>query len=235
MTSRRKPRLIVRVYHTDRCEDGDLGRAAIATTDCEVRGWHVTDDPKGLAEAVRRGDIIDPKYEYRELGPGLYISAIPHYWASRSTDKWGFLKRMTKAERKMLAETLAKELVRLRGARYISESEADRALGSLDRWIDEPDEWVAYIAAQPYNITFWKSDFLEPLGLGRLAEEPKVVEVRAVGRFVELNRTLYGTEWRRFARRFDGAYLRQGMATDAQLVIWNPKAITFIGEAEPLS
>jgi hypothetical protein len=111
---RRRPRTVLRVRDTARCDDDNLGGAALMTSECDLRGWHVTDDPAKLIEAIESGNIVKEEKAFQELGPGLYISAVPHVWTGRSTKKWAFLSKLDKSERRTLALALVETTVRWR-------------------------------------------------------------------------------------------------------------------------
>ena len=232
---RRRPRTVLRVRDTARCDDDNLGGAALLTSECDLRGWHITDDPAKLVDAIESGHIVKEEKSYQELGPGLYISAVPHVWTGRSTKKWAFLSKLTKSERRELALALVETIVEDRQQRRISQSEAERGVRDAERYVDDPEQYIVYLASAPYGYPFWRRDYLEGIGLAQHSRTPVMVEIRATGRFVELGRNLAGKEWRSLSRRFDGAYQKTSMGTTAQTVIWNPAAITFVGDPESIT
>ena len=82
------------------------------------------------------------------------------------------------------------------------------------------------LANQPYAIAFWRPSFLEPLGI-EPGRPPSVVEVNVVGRLAELNRSMPPAKLLRTMRRsgLQGAFTRMGMGANAELVLWDSRAV----------
>lgn len=194
--------------------------------------WHVTDDPSRLVRFLRRGGNVrvafGPKGQHAELGPGLYVGN-PAVWGARSRGKWEFLQRLTGGEWRRLLAALDDVVREQRKDGFITEREAERALRTIDfarSSVYGPDALVGDLANQPYNIAFWRPEFLKPLGIaaGRRAG---IVEVRFRGLYAELQGSRPPPALLRLLRRggLQGAFTRAGMATNAELVIWDPQAI----------
>jgi hypothetical protein len=231
-------RVVRSTVDTDKLGDvGDytLGRAAYAEVN-ELVGWHVTDDPVGMRDKIRRRVRLMAAYGARgamaELGPGLYISGIPSVWANRATGKWDFLKRVDAAGRERLLAYLAQQIEEQGASHYIGQGEraaADRTIAKVRS--GGPLELLVMLAGQPYNVDFWRERVLRPLGI-EAAPKPVAIEIRAKGKFAEVEGSqseilLACRELRR--RGYAGAYLKSGMASVAQMVIWDVRAIASVG------
>lgn len=211
-----------------------FGNAAIPTDLGYSVGWHVTDDPYGAADALVRGVKVTLKHRgtFQDLGPGLYVSAVPEYWISRSSRKWEFLKRLDGHQRRRLALAILKH-PNIRELGYISKSERRSALRDLRAFVETGrGEYITHLAGQPYNIRFWQPSFLRPLEI-EPGGQPVAVEVRFVGCYAELSRYPTAREFGRlYSFNLDGAFLSGGFAADPQLVIWRNKAIIRFGDID---
>lgn len=199
-----------------------------------LRSWHVSDKPEKLLRFLRRRGNLVAAFGERgrrsELGPGLYLGS-PRFWQGRSTNKWEFLYALDERQLHRLLQTLELRVEEARGIGYITASERERAIGILGRvrqglYADGPGQLVDLLANQPYNIAFWRREFLEPIGIAP-SPEPAVVEVLVRGRFAELAGSYPPREVLRHLRRsrLQGAFTRAGMGTNPELVVWNPRAV----------
>lgn len=193
-----------------------------------VWGWHVTDDPAKALAAIRDGarasDVPAEDWRWQqELGPGLYISAAPHFWVGRSGGKWDFLKTLTPAELSRLVGWLRDRVEQQRREKYISFGEHDWAMRHLG-YVESGElgyEPLLQLAAQPYNIRFWRPDVLAELGISP-GKRPVVLKIGAEGWFVQFA----GLPDRDVLRAvvdagFDGGIMESGMASNPEAVIWN--------------
>lgn len=235
---------VICIIDTNKPQSGDkhaLGHAAILKGD-KIVGWHVTDSAKAIRQIVRKGGSLMRGYGARgqtaELGPGLYVSAVPHTWVSRSRGKWDFLKDISKADLKKLVDVLGQRIDKARQDKFISQSEYDYAMrdlknvkaGSYDA------DMLIQFAGQPFNIRFWKESFLKPLGISTV-KQPIEVEVHLKGKFAGIEGSHAPPKTLRMLRRggIDGAFIKGGFVGDAQLVVWNPKAIVKIGKEQRMT
>lgn len=226
-----------RVLDTDGMTDDDqykLGNAAIAEPGY-LWGIHVTDDPEGLAAVIKSGKKLTATYgggrgRTAELGPGLYISAVPETWAVRSTGKFDFLKTLTSEQKQKLADAILSS--RAMTGDYLASFEKEYVRRDVKNWLkfDEPDMLIG-VSGQPYNIAFWKPEFLKSLGI-EPAKQPQQVKVKARGKFVDLsdwNSNM--SDWRPWLMQgMAGAFIKGGFSGMPQLVIWDAKAIFYVGK-----
>lgn len=225
-----------------------LGYAAIAGNG-EIKGYHVSDDPEALSQVIQGPKKITATYKgggrTAELGPGLYISAVPEYWGGRATKKWDFLSRLTPDERQRLASALMNDR-RLAGEeyvdshtgqkkmfKYVSDHERDYAIRDIRNWLAHPDNpgLIVGISGQPFNIKFWEPEFLEKIGI-KPGEPIRHMEIKARGKFVDLSDTPQpglNAIAKLIKAGYDGAFTKSGFSTNPELVIWNKKAITYHG------
>jgi len=195
-----------------------------------ARAWHVTDDPERVLQAIAdKVLLVSPRDEgkWGEIGPGLYASAAPRYWAGRAGNKWGFLDRLTDGQRHHLVDKLAEE-PDFEKPGYLSRSEIDRADQILvGVYTGQRDaHQLVQLAEQPYNITFWRPSYLETLDI-EPGRQPQVIELTFRGMFAEL-----GCAWMNeitleelLQRGYAGTYTRSGFSTSPQVVIYDTHAI----------
>lgn len=217
----------------DTRDNADLGPMGYAPGDGTLVSWHATDDPEPLLDFLRRRRSVVAGYgergSYSELGPGLYLGN-PGFWSARSTAKWRFLETLPEFDLNRLLSALSATIRQQRASGYITQREADRA----ERAINDIDWWklsgrrtlVSVLANQPYNIAFWRAEYLRPLGIAP-SGGPAVVEVALRGRFAELSGTRPPPALLRQLRRggLQGAFTRPSMATNGEIVVWDPRAI----------
>jgi len=205
--------------------------SAVPIGDGTIKGWHICDDPNRVWNALKDArdiyEIYGAERDEDELGPGLYMSAVPQLWMGRANNKWDFLKRLTKEERMKISQAVKtdEKMDRSKNYGYLSQSEIDRAFRDLDKWVEDPihDYAVVFLSDQPYNFKIWSPEFLNKLGI-KAGTQPQQVEVVARGKFVDL--TDQRVSWRIYRDQgLDGAFHRGGFTTTGQLCIWRKKAI----------
>lgn len=216
-------------------EDHRLGSSGRALDDGNIEAWHVTDDPAPLYDVLQSHREL-PDFDrggFRELGRGLYVSGTPQLWTGRARGKWSFLRGLAQEQKDRLAEKLSRDS----GVQspYVTRSEAETASRMIEDWRTGKihEESILEFAGQPYNVAFWKPEFLEPLGITP-GKQPTVLPVEARGRFAEISGHLEEADVAALREAgYDGAYYKSGMATTPQLVIWNRHALRRVGEWKP--
>lgn len=217
-----------------------FGNAAVVE-DGFLIGYHLTDSPAKVFETMRSPKKLTATYrkgmgKYAELGPGLYVSAVPHLWANRSTGKWDFLKTLTQGQRQKLADaildSLKPKMIDGREWRYVSRSEEKIAKRDVNNWLSTGfDPVVTSLAGQPYNVPFWKPEFLKPLGI-EPSPPPKILKVTFTGKFVNLSNHV--GDWPVIAQQIrdghDGGFNPGGIIGYPELVIWRKECIKNIEE-----
>ena len=223
-------RWVLRVHDTASGED--LVGIAHATGHGLVRSWHVTDRPEALAAFLKRRGRLVPAFGEKgrtaELGPGLYLGS-PDFWVGRAHGKWAFLKTLDSAQIKRLLDALRAQVDKDRSHRWLSTNEHERAIRTIDLVRDgtyDTSVLVGTLANQPYNVAFWKPEFLKPLGIASVSE-PTIVEVIVRGRFAELAGSRPPADVLRTFRRsrLQGAFTRASMTSNPEMVVWDPRAI----------
>jgi hypothetical protein len=199
--------------------------------------YHVTDDPKGVRAKLSRPGVrlmaaYGKKGRTSELGPGLYVSGNPHYWVSRASGKWDFLKRLDSNQVLDLTEKLLVLIKKEKDKRFLSQSEYERAVRDIGLVVDGiyDAETLISLANQPYNIKFWKPEFLRSIDI-EPGREPSVVEIRIEGLLADI-RSGHDPELFRRLRKAGvaGAFTRAGMSTNPELVLWDARAIRSVRE-----
>lgn len=226
---------IVRVVDSrdPKWQDQNLGNAGYVTGDI-IEAVHVTDDPKPVLNTLKKNlPIVGGRREgtYGELGRGLYASGVPQYWMGRSTGKYEFLKRLTPEELEKLLVAIENH-PNMTEPNYLAQFEKDRLIRDVGYVREKklsPDILVQF-ADQPFNIRFWEPEFLKNLGI-KPSKQPQEVPVILQGKFVELSRSITEEQAEELRKQgFDGAFLRGGMTTSPQIVVWNNEAITKFGD-----
>jgi len=200
-----------------------------------IKAWHVTNNAQQVIKLIQNGmPIIEMGGEHKdagELGPGLYMSAVPQLWMGRATKKWKFLEHLDPLQRQMLGDALGRIVLDQRQTGYITESEYTMANRDIGYFIAQDSAGhVIQLAGQPYNISFWKPEFLEPLGI-KPGCAPEIVEFLVRGTFAGFDDTPRQQEIGDMVREgLDGCYLRGGLVAIAQLVVWVNGAIVGMHE-----
>ena len=222
---------IAAIFDTDNpLEDPDraLGYAAVYNyTKKALNAWHITSDAKRTMAAVKDGMPLHAMgHAHQEHGPGLYMSAVPQLWMGRAHEKWRFLETLTDDERQVLTDALATIVLRQRQDGYITENEYKMANRDLGHFVEIGGPgFVLQLAGQPFNISFWKKGFLEPLGI-KPGREPEVIEFTLKGIWAVLDNIPNPNEIEGLViDEYDGALLRGGLVTVAQMVVWRSEAI----------
>jgi hypothetical protein len=220
-----------RVVRTDD-PTADFGMAAVRNPDGTISGVHVTDDVERAGRAVRAGRIVDPE-RHGDLGPGLYMSSAPQLWMARARNKWSFLDGMGEGKRAKLAAALRTSLADRGG---LLEGERDFAHRLIDNFEQSGNPHaVPMLADQPYAIQFWKPEYLAVLAITP-GPQPQQVPVTLRGHFAESPRGLLmpGAFEQLKAHGVDGVFVRSGMASYPQLVVWNPNAVVGFGSTRSM-
>lgn len=194
-------------------------------------GYHVTDDPARALAAIRRGDLVasyGPKGRHAELGPGLYLSHAPGFWVSRARGKWAFLGAVEPAALGRLVEALRAEVEDQVRSRYVARWEGEsalRLLGDVASGRMAPTV-LTDLAGQPYNVQFWREDFLRGVGI-EPAPPPGVLELEFFGTFAALTHAHPPPESLRLLRRagLAGVFTPAGFATNPELVVWSGRSV----------
>ena len=209
-----------------------LGNAAFVETPGRISTIHLTDNPEPVIEGLRGGRSISETREGGDIGPGLYASAAPQLWTGRSRNKWDFLQRLDQPKRQELADAIGKKLLQQRQDGYNTQAEFDYAMRDLDQWVETglAPEPVADLATQPFNIAFWKPEFLDPLGI-QAGKQPLEIPMELEGRFARLKRTPSPEEVEGLKQSgFDGAFFSGGISEPPQIVVWNNNAVVRFGD-----
>lgn len=216
-------------------EERDFGTAGWHRPELRALvAYHVTDDPSAIERTLLSGRRLVASHRgvWQDLGPGLYVSGAPDYWMSRGRSKWQFMDRLTSPQRLDLAHAiLSHPHMSERG--YISASERENAERIVYEFLDHGNNAaLVLLSDQPYNVRFWKLEFLEPLGI-EPSRQPQAVEVHLRGRFAEVT-TRFGADTRRRLERVgvDGAFLKGGWGSDPQMVVWTNRAVIRFGNVE---
>lgn len=223
---------VARIYDTRTMEDGyEISGIGIVYNGA-METFHVTDKPQAILRAVkRRTNVVaayGPKGAHAELGPGLYLSGVPQFWMGRAAGKWSFLDTLPPSKTGRLVDALAERVDEDRANGRLTRNEVSRADRTLDgvRSGAYGASALLELAGQPYGISFWRPSFLGPLGI-EPGKSPSIVELNVVGRFAELNRSMPSAKVLRALRRsgLQGAFTRMSMGTNAELVLWDSRAV----------
>jgi hypothetical protein len=203
----------------------------------EFVGYHVTDTPARLTRFLEgKEDLCLMGSAMDDLGAGLYVSAMPQIWASRSTNKWAFLKELDEEGTRRLCQCLADEPA-LKNDRWVTASEKAEALKALERVATGKlgsDSLVMILANQPYNIPFSSPEWLQPRGFTP-SPQPVVMEIRFKGTIAMLDQTPTAQELLEIGRAHSGVAVRNGFGSVAQAVLWKREDIVGWKPAEPTS
>lgn len=209
-----------------------LGNAAIAG-EGEIYGYHVTSNPKKILDSINSPKKLTATYGYarqNELGPGLYISAVPHFWMGRAPNKFDFLNDLTDAQKSALANAILTNGSMTQPG-YLSDGEKKQVQRDVQEFLNGNSQAIIHLSGQPYNIVFWQPEFLKPLGI-ESSQSPTQLKVHLKGKFVSLEaHTGHVARWGQFIRQgFDGGFTKGGFSTNPELVVWRKEAIVKIGE-----
>lgn len=201
-----------------------------------LEGIHVTSDPNPVYDVLmHKKDISGSRGEGKvgDLGSsGLYFSEYPQLWSNRAYKKWETFKDLPPEKQEALHGKLKDDIYKQRNAKYITETEKDYALRSVDNFLNTGDiEHATALAGQPYNIPFWKQDYLSPLGIKQIAP-PMELDVAAKGKFADLTGVQITDELVSTLKKegFDGAYVKSSFSSVPQSVVWNTNAIKKFGD-----
>lgn len=151
-----------------------------------IVSYHVTDDPGRVLNLVRSPRRLIRALTHGDLGPGLYMSAIPSMWSHRSRRRWDAFAKYDQRQRRRIQDAAVGELVS-RGKGYVTDCEYDRFIDHLQRYVDSGDvEYLALTAGQPYNIEYGAA-ICSRAGTPA-PDTPSVIAFELVGRFVDLTK-----------------------------------------------
>jgi hypothetical protein len=221
-----------RLFDTRAHPGRDLNGAGYIDDQGVLTTWHITDHPDQVLRLLHRhGRIVaayGPRGQHAELGPGLYFSDRPRMWISRARSKWDFLAPLTDAQLATLCQALDRRITKEVYDGYITPSEGVQAQRTIAQAWNNPAarNVLVILCDQPFNVHFWKADFLRPLGL-QPSPTPTMIEAQLVGVFAELTRAWPDPKLLRALRRdgVAGAFIPMGMGSDGQLVLWEPRAV----------
>ena len=203
--------------------------AAIPLGNGAMEAWHVCDNPEKVLMALRNSkdiyEIYGAEHDDDELGPGLYVSAVPQLWMGRARGKWDFLQGLSAEDRRRIADEIKKDDKWTLEGRYLASFEIEYGLRDLEAWVRDGrnDYGIVSLAGQPFNMPVWRPEWLGRLGI-KAGNQPKQVSVIFQGRFVDL--TDQRDDWREFrAMGLDGAFHKGGFTTTGQISIWRKKSI----------
>lgn len=227
-------KLINRVIDTTKpsgeLADYYLGSAAVDRGK-SLETYHVTDNPSPVQDRLKSGQTLREgrkEGKYGDYGTGLYGSAAPELWMGRAQGKWSFLKDLDQHKRMELAEKILDAPGAQRG--YVTQIERE----NLQRWMNEyvqtgNPNLAVFAAEQPYNISFWKPEFLKEVGLEQKAA-PKIEKMNLQGRFAKLEGQPTQEEAMAIKNAgFDGAFVSGGFGHYPQIVVWNNDAVKKFG------
>lgn len=211
---------------------------------------HVTDDQAAVLAIIQAGGDLQEARPYGDICGGLYVSACPDFWASRSRKKWDFMELLPPESHERLRKALEERVEEQKATGYITASERENALGILNEW-RATGYWqvVTILAGQPFNIDI--QELARRLGIGEPAR-PSYVPVRFQGRYLEvmdretwkiaaeLARRTFGISDAMLTQQdlcaalrrhgWDGAFTRASMGTNPELVIWSADKIMMFGD-----
>jgi len=200
-----------------------------------LEGYHVTDDPQPVFDALRTGAPIDRGRDTTPhddlLASGLYFSEFPKAWMGRASNKWRFTESLDETQRTDIARAILQDS-RFKGGWYLTESEKERAVRWLDNFTESGNAvYLQFLADQPYNFASWRSEFLEQFGAVN-EKLPQVVPVLARGLFADITRARISSELIVGLKYsgFDGVFVRGSIAFVDQSVVWNNGAVVQFGE-----
>ena len=231
---------VERIVDTRGAQERDFGNAAAVDEGGEVVAWHVTDEPDSIIALLKR-EINFVKAHGQgghgaELGPGLYVSAVPAFWSARSRSKWDFLYGIDEESVEALGQALLRELSVMQQMRYITDWEEARASSLVERAISAGSpNLLTQLAGQPYNISFWTKEWLaEKAGLEVEQRPPVAVKVRLSGAYAELKRSRPPFNTLRALRRADiaGVFMPGGFVETPQLAVFHGRFARFLAVEE---
>ena len=166
------------------------------TTITEDQGIHVTGKPENFVKFLESGgDVSKGRNEglVGDLGTsGLYYSNAPQLWTGRVPEKWETLYSISEENRNKLADALTEKVKQQRETKYITEPERDVALRDIGYYRqDGKPTWIVNLATQPYNIAFWKDEYLKPLGIEQ-PKMPKEVPIHIEGKLADVTNVHVG-------------------------------------------
>ena len=221
------------IYDTADSKDGrDRFGNAAAERNGYLLGWHVTDDPKTITDILNKR--VPPQKaggKSGDMGAGFYVSAVPRVWVNRSGGKWDFLDHIDGRQLTALIDKLEGEI--LSGpAPQRDKGYAVRDIKHVRNGLLNPP-FLSRYAGLPFGVQFWRESWLKPLGISSDVK-PLSVRVEIRGRFAQMSQSAYTHKAARLLKRagVSGAFVRGGFSDTAQMVIWDPKAISKVGRPE---
>lgn len=221
---------VIRIVDTENVRSYDdayvFGRAAEFDEEHGVVAWHVTDEPERIVRLIEENaDFFNLYGDERraELGPGFYVSAIPHFWASRSTKKWDFIKEISVRKKGIVLHKLREDI---ESQERITDRERETAL----RWIEFAEKTkdlsaLVMLASAPYSIRWSSEEWLSELGIE--AYRPRAVKVGIVGKFAELSQNYPDISTLHLLQEsgIDGVFTRMSMGMNAEISVFRGKSV----------
>lgn len=201
----------------------------------ELQGYHVTDNPQPVLDALRAGIPLDRGCDVSSyddlLASGLYFSEAPHLWTGRASNKWKFTESLSEQQRNSISQAILQDS-RFVGGWYLTDYEKELAAIWLNRFTESGNAvYLQFLADQPYNFASWKPDFLKQFDVVN-RDLPQVVPVRARGWFADVSSAPISNDLIMDLKYggYDGVFVRGSIAFLPQAVVWHNEAVVRFGE-----
>lgn len=201
----------------------------------ELHGYHVTDDPQQVLDALCNGVPLDRGQDTTThgdlLASGLYFSEYPKLWMGRASHKWHFTKSLSEHQRVSISQAILQDS-KFSGGWYLTHSEKERAARWLERFTESGEAvYLQFLANQPYNFASWKPEFLEQFEAVN-SRPPQVISVQTRGVFANITSAHISAELVTGLKQsgYDGAFVVGSIAFLDQSVVWNNSAVVRFGE-----
>jgi hypothetical protein len=218
------PRVLAHV-DTASADWGDFMGGARAYGPNDVEGWHITDQPHKMRQALRGSRSFVKSYgahgAFAELGPGLYLTAHPAQWMNRAGQKWAFLKALNDDQERALINALRDKVEKTSGVSGGERRYAEMMLTSAEQGNQDS---LTVLASPPFSIDFWKPYFLKPLGIEPSLDSVAILKVKIKGVFALV--TTSDMRDMKFRRALRGAGYAGAISRDTpELVVFHSSAV----------